>query len=59
LFSVFASIFLPITFISGMFGMNTAGLPGLEDESAFWIVAAAMGAVSIGIVIWMRAKRWF
>lgn len=59
LFSVVATIFLPITFISGMFGMNTAGLPGLEDDRAFWLVFAAMAAISIGIIIWLRLKKWF
>jgi zinc transporter len=59
LFSVVATIFLPITFISGMFGMNTAGLPGLETEGAFWIVFAGMAAVTIGVTIWLRMKKWF
>lgn len=59
LFSVVAAIFLPITFLSGVLGMNTAGLPGLQDERAFWIVVAAMLAVTVGITIWMRLKKWF
>jgi len=58
-FSVVASIFLPITFISGVFGMNTAGLPGLEHEAAFWFVAAGMAAISIGTILWLRARKWF
>ena len=59
LFSVVATIFLPITFISGVFGMNTAGLPGLDYSPAFWIVAAVMGVTSAAIVIWLRFKKWF
>ena len=58
-FSVVAAIFLPITFISGVFGMNTAGLPGLEHPAAFWIVAGVMTAISVGVIIWLRLKRWF
>ena len=57
--SVVAAVFLPITFITGLFGMNTAGLPGLEDDSSFWIVMGVMFAISIAIVIWLRMKSWF
>jgi zinc transporter len=59
LFSVVATIFLPITFISGVFGMNTAGLPGLEYGPAFWIVAGVMGVIAAAVIIWLRFKRWF
>lgn len=59
LFSVVATIFLPITFISGMFGMNTGGLPGLADERAFWMVFAGMAAITVGVTIWLRLKKWF
>lgn len=59
LFSVVATIFLPITFISGLFGMNTAGLPGLENDVAFWVVAGLMLVMSAGVIIWLRMKKWF
>jgi zinc transporter len=59
LLSVVAAIFLPITFISGLFGMNTAGLPGLEAEIAFWIVSGVMVVVSAAIIIWLWLKKWF
>jgi zinc transporter len=58
-FSIVAAIFLPITFISGMFGMNTAGLPGLENPFAFWMVCLGMLAVTIATLIFLRAKKWF
>ena len=59
LFTVVATIFLPITFISGLFGMNTAGLPGLEDSNAFWIVSGVMALIAIGVFVWLRSKKWF
>lgn len=57
--SVVAAIFLPITFISGVFGMNTAGLPGLENESGFLMVAGFMAVISVAIIIALRWKKWF
>jgi zinc transporter len=59
LFSIVATIFLPITFISGLFGMNTAGLPGLENDIEFWVVAGAMLVMSVAVIIWLRMKKWF
>jgi len=57
--SIVAAIFLPITFISGVFGMNVAGLPGLEDINSFWIVSGVMLATSVAILIGLRWKKWF
>lgn len=57
--SIVAAIFLPITFISGVFGMNVAGLPGLADINSFWVVSGAMLVISIAILIWLRHKNWF
>jgi zinc transporter len=59
LLSIVAAIFLPISFITGLFGMNVAGLPGVDADGAFWVVAAAMTAVSIGIILWLRFRKWF
>jgi zinc transporter len=58
LLSIVAAIFLPITFITGLFGMNVAGLPGVDDPSAFWLVAGIMAAVSGGVIVWLRLRRW-
>jgi zinc transporter len=58
LFSVVAAVFLPITFISGVFGMNVAGLPGVEDPVSFWVVAIVMLVVSVGVIGLLRFKRW-
>jgi zinc transporter len=56
--SIVAAIFLPITFVSGVFGMNVAGLPGTEDANSFWIVSTLMLTVSVGVIIWLKIKRW-
>jgi zinc transporter len=56
--SLVAAIFLPITFITGLFGMNVAGLPGLEDSKAFTVVAGAMVLVSIGTIVVFKYRKW-
>lgn len=57
--SIVAAIFLPLTFLTGVFGMNVAGLPGLENPDAFLYLSIAMLAVVIALFAYMRWKRWF
>ena len=53
--SVVTVIFLPMTLITGIFGMNVAGLPGLQDPGAFWWVMLAMAVVP---AVFLLAIRW-
>jgi len=55
--TVFSVILLPLTLISGIFGMNV-GFPGEGTHIAFWIVAGLMVAVIISMVAFFRHKRW-
>ncbi|MGK0223184.1 MAG: zinc transporter [Limisphaerales bacterium] len=57
--SIVAAIFLPITFITGLLGMNVAGLPGTESADAFWIVSGAMLVFGVSVAALFRIKRWF
>jgi zinc transporter len=56
--SLVAAIFLPISFVTGLFGMNVAGLPGLSNPSAFFYVTLFMAVVVGGIFVWFRKRRW-
>lgn len=57
--SIVALIFLPITFVTGIFGMNVAGLPGIDNPDAFLIVVGVMVVISIGVITLLKIKRWF
>lgn len=56
--SIVAVIFLPITFVSGVFGMNVAGLPGLSDPNAFTYVALGMSVVSLLLIAYLVVRKW-
>ncbi len=56
--SIVAAIFLPITFVTGIFGMNVAGLPGTDEPAAFLMVAASMAVVSVGVIVFFRMRGW-
>ncbi|MDQ3669297.1 MAG: magnesium transporter CorA family protein [Actinomycetota bacterium] len=55
--TLFGAIFLPLTFISGIFGMNV-NFPGEGTSEAFWTIASAMIVTIIGLVGWFHLKRW-
>lgn len=58
LLSVVAAIFLPLTFVTGLFGMNVAGLPGTENPGSFAYTVIWMIALGICLIIYFRWKKW-
>jgi len=56
--SVVAAVFLPLTFITGLLGMNVGGLPGLNSPSGFLISLVIMVVAAIGLLVFFRAKKW-
>ena len=58
LLSIVAAIFLPLSFLTGVFGMNVAGLPGTENPASFMIIAGIMLAIGAGIMLLLRWKSW-
>ena len=58
LLSIVAAIFLPLSFVTGVFGMNVAGLPGTGNPASFMIIAGIMLAIGAGIVLLLRWKNW-
>jgi magnesium transporter len=55
--TVFSVVLLPLTLISGIFGMNVA-FPGEATHTAFWIIVGLMVAVIVSMVAFFKYKRW-
>ena len=58
LLSVIAAIFLPLTFVTGLLGMNVAGLPGTDDPAAFVISLLIMGGLGVALAVFFKWRRW-
>jgi zinc transporter len=57
-FTVVATIFLPLSFFTGLMGINVGGMPGMEQEAAFWIVVAMCAGLTIALALLFRFKKW-
>jgi magnesium transporter len=55
--TVFSVVLLPLTLITGIFGMNV-GFPGFETKWMFWVIVVLMLTVLSGLIAFFRAKRW-
>jgi len=56
--TIFASIFIPLTFIAGIYGMNFKFMPELEWYWGYFAVWGFMAAVGISLVAYFRRKKW-
>lgn len=55
--SIVTAVMLPMTLVTGIFGMNVGGLPGLHGDHAFWwvmLLILASGAVTLAAFFWRR-----
>jgi zinc transporter len=56
--SIVAAIFLPLSFLTGLMGMNVAGLPGTVNTLSFWILVLLMVLIAVGILAIFRNRKW-
>jgi zinc transporter len=57
--SVIAAIFLPLSFVTGLLGINVGGIPGAESSLGFPLVVVGMLLVAVGLLLFFRWRRWF
>lgn len=57
--SIVAAVFLPLTFITGLLGMNVGGLPGVDNPRGFLISLIVMLLAGIALAVFLRWKKWF
>ena len=57
--TVIASLFIPLTFIAGIYGMNFVYMPELEYKYGYFAAWALMIAVFIGMLVFFKRKKWF
>lgn len=54
--SIVATIFLPLSLLTGLLGINVGGMPGVDNGAAFWIVTWSL--IAMGVAGYWLMKRW-
>ncbi|KAF2516273.1 magnesium/cobalt transporter CorA [Flavobacterium salilacus subsp. salilacus] len=57
--TIYSVIFMPITFIVGVYGMNFDNMPELHTENGYYVIISVMVAITLIMVIYFKIKDWF
>ncbi len=57
--TVFSTIFMPLTFIAGVYGMNFSHMPELGGKYSYFICLLIMALIGGGMMAWFYKKGWF
>ncbi|MEO6348763.1 MAG: magnesium/cobalt transporter CorA, partial [Aquaticitalea sp.] len=56
--TIIATIFIPLTFIAGIYGMNFENMPELQTKNGYFILLGVMAVIFLMMLIYFRRKKW-
>jgi magnesium transporter len=56
--TIIATIFIPLTFVAGIYGMNFATMPELAWRYGYPAVLGVMAIIAVGMVLYFKRRRW-
>ncbi len=56
--TIMSSIFIPVTFIAGVYGMNFENMPELKTQTGYYVTWGVMLSIIIGLVVYFKRKKW-
>jgi magnesium transporter len=57
-FTALTTIFMPLTFITGVYGMNVDNIPGMHQNMGSWVLLMLMALLGFGMFFFFRKKDW-
>lgn len=57
--TIFSTIFIPLTFLAGVYGMNFEHMPELKWRYGYFIVLFIMAVIALGMIVFVKKRRWF
>jgi magnesium transporter len=56
--TIMSSIFIPVTFIAGVYGMNFDNMPELRTQNGYYFIWAVMISIITGLLIYFKRRKW-
>lgn len=56
--TIFSAIFMPLTFIVGVYGMNFDNMPELRTQNGYFYTLGGMATITVGLIIYFRRRGW-
>lgn len=56
--TIFSAIFMPLTFIAGIYGMNFDNMPELHTRNGYFWTLGVMFTIGVGMVVYFRRRGW-
>lgn len=57
--TVVTVVFIPLTFIVGVYGMNFENIPELKNPNGYFITLGVMFVIVLGMIYYFKRKKWF
>ena len=56
--TIIATIFIPLTFVAGIYGMNFEFMPELNVRWAYPVTLGVMAVIALGMLFFFRRRKW-
>jgi len=57
--TIFSAIFIPLSFLAGVFGMNFKHMPGMDSPFGFYYFIAGCLLTAVFMIGFFKVKKWF
>ena len=56
--TVVTTVFIPLSFLTGLYGMNFDNIPELHFENGYFILLIIMAVITVGLLLFFKQKKW-
>lgn len=56
--TIVMSVFIPLSFLAGVYGMNFEHMPELHSQSGYYILLSVMGAIALTLIFTFKRMKW-
>lgn len=57
--TIVTAIFVPLSFLAGLYGMNFEYIPELKSHYGYFVLLGVMALIATGMIFYFRSKKWF